>query len=123
MRFEVRLWPRKIVAVAEEDLDRPPQAEATHALPSLQTWVLAASLLLVGLSAGALPGRRELDAATVAAGVPTGAEVTAAGRFWLVSRDSAVTVLDRFGGSISPRRLSNRSRMPGRHVIFQAIES
>jgi hypothetical protein len=49
----------------------------------------------VGLSAGALPGRHELDASRVIH--PPGAHVDSAGSYFVVSDDSEITVRDRYG--------------------------
>ncbi len=60
----------------------------------------------VGLSAGALPGRHELDEATARALAPAGTTVEPCGRYWLVEDAAAarlgdhggtITVLDRYG--------------------------
>jgi N-methylhydantoinase A len=59
----------------------------------------------VGLLAGALPGRSELDDETVRSRVPSGGEVEARGRFWLITTpskhgDSRFAVLDRYGDEV-----------------------
>jgi hypothetical protein len=59
----------------------------------------------VGLLAGALPGRSELDDETIRARVPAGGEVEAKGRFWLITTpskhgDSRFGVLDRYGDEV-----------------------
>jgi hypothetical protein len=54
----------------------------------------------VGLSAGALPGRHELDAAEVQAAAPKGATVSVAGRYWLVADGHDLTLLDRYGDEV-----------------------
>jgi N-methylhydantoinase A len=55
----------------------------------------------VGLSSGALPGRHELDEATIRAAFDAQCSVVSAGLFWLATRDGRIDVLDRFGDVVS----------------------
>ncbi|MCU1500938.1 MAG: hydantoinase [Ilumatobacteraceae bacterium] len=54
----------------------------------------------VGLLAGALPGRHELDDDAIRALTPPGAEIEAQGRFWIVTNGRRIDVLDRYGDQV-----------------------
>ncbi len=54
----------------------------------------------VGLLAGALPGRHELDEAVIRGSAPAGADIEAHGRFWLVTVGRRLQVLDRYGDEV-----------------------
>ena len=51
----------------------------------------------VGLAAGAMPGRHEVDGEALHDGAANGASITPAGRYWLVRRGDNIEVLDRYG--------------------------
>ena len=51
----------------------------------------------VGLAAGAMPGRHEVDADALHACTANGAVITPAGRYWLISHGDNIEVLDRYG--------------------------
>jgi N-methylhydantoinase A len=56
----------------------------------------------VGLSSGALPGRTDVDEATVRAAHPTATDIRSSGRYWVVRRaDADIEVLDRFGDTVT----------------------
>jgi N-methylhydantoinase A/oxoprolinase/acetone carboxylase beta subunit len=72
----------------------------------------------VGLTAGATPGRTEVDLEGLRASAGDATNITRAGRFWLLHRGDEIEVLDRYGDEA----IRMRAEVVGEDELATAVE-